>query len=254
MQDEDASRGNHNTPSEPDFQPRPEYEADSESRAEIAYPADAVAESDAVTDEESPGQQDGPLTTKVCARCSVQSQTTGGFCPNCGASFDRSRQGRNRTFKVVAIALAAVIILGGGATAIALSVANNNEIAAQRVAAKQAKAEADAEAEQLATAASAQEASDTTERDLRKTSVAGIEASITTDAQTKVTDGLLEGPITNSSCTPLGGGSTDDLTAITTTFTCIAINKENADGTSSGYRFSATMNWDDGSYTWHLGG
>ncbi|WP_166804501.1 hypothetical protein [Cryobacterium algoritolerans] len=52
----------------------------------------------------------------------------------------------------------------------------------------------------------------------------------------------------------VGRGSTDDLTAITTTFTCMAINKENADGTSSGYQFSATMNWDDGSCTWHLGG
>jgi hypothetical protein len=30
--------------------------------------------------------------------------------------------------------------------------------------------------------------------------------------------------------------------------------KTNSDGTSEGYRYSATVNYDDGSYTWHLGG
>ena len=43
-----------------------------------------------------------------------------------------------------------------------------------------------------------------------------------------------------------------DLTALTGTFECIAVNKKNADGSSSGYRFSAAINWGK-DYTWHLG-
>ncbi len=62
----------------------------------------------------------------------------------------------------------------------------------------------------------------------------------------------LTGPILSASCTPLGGGSADDLTSLTGTFECIAVNKENVDGTSSGYRFSATIN-SNKDYTWHLG-
>ncbi|MCU1479198.1 MAG: hypothetical protein JWQ64_3891 [Subtercola sp.] len=81
-----------------------------------------------------------------------------------------------------------------------------------------------------------------------------MEVSITADAKKRVDAGTLDGPISSTSCTPLGGGSTDDLTAITTTFTCIAINKTDPDGTQSGYQFSSTMNWNTGSYTWHLGG
>jgi hypothetical protein len=62
----------------------------------------------------------------------------------------------------------------------------------------------------------------------------------------------LTGPILSVSCTALGGGSSDDLTSLTGTFECIAVNQKNADGSSSGYRFSATINWNK-DYTWHLG-
>lgn len=203
--------------------------------------------------EESGAQiTNGEVPTKVCAQCSTQSRTNGAFCPNCGKSYVHSRPSR-KTIKIAAIALAAVIILGGGTAAIAQTVMHNNEVVAQEAAAKKKEAAATAAAQKVAAEATAQRASDSAERALRMTSVGEIEASITTDAQSRVAEGVLDGPIDKSSCTPLGGGSTDDLTAITTTFTCIAINKENADGTASGYRFSATMNWDDGSYTWHLG-
>ena len=45
----------------------------------------------------------------------------------------------------------------------------------------------------------------------------------------------------------------DDLTALTTTFSCLAVNKKNGDGTVSGYTFHATQNWTTGSYSWGLG-
>ncbi|TFC36230.1 zinc ribbon domain-containing protein [Cryobacterium sp. TMT2-42-4] len=203
---------------------------------------------------EEPGTQpiDSDVPTKVCAHCSTQSRTNGAFCPNCGKPFVHSRASR-KTVKIAAIAIAALIVLGGGTAVISRTVVHNNEVVAQEAAAKKEKAAEVAVAAKVAAEEAAQEALDSAERDVRMTTVGEIEASITTDAQARVVEGILDGPIDKSSCTPLGGGSTDDLTAITTTFTCIAINKENADGTASGYRFSATMNWDDGSYTWHLG-
>ena len=35
---------------------------------------------------------------------------------------------------------------------------------------------------------------------------------------------------------------------------CLAVNQSNADGTEEGYRFTGTINFDSGSYTWRLGG
>ena len=214
---------------------------------------DPVQEPDSERNEESDTQiVAGDVPTKVCAHCSTQSRTNGAYCPNCGKPFVHSRASR-KTVKIAAIAIAAVIVLGGATAVIARTVMHSNEVVAQETAAKKEKAAEAAAAAEVAAEEAAQEALDSAERDLRMTTVGEIEASITTDAQARVVEGILDGPIDKSSCTPLGGGSTDDLTAITTTFTCIAINKVNADGTASGYKFSATMNWDDGSYTWNLG-
>ena len=91
------------------------------------------------------------------------------------------------------------------------------------------------------------------ERALRKIEVKDLEKTITKDAKKDVADGVLDGPILGADCTPLGGGSTDDLTAHTGTFTCLAITSKSADGTERGYAFSAVINWDAHSYTWHLG-
>ena len=82
--------------------------------------------------------------------------------------------------------------------------------------------------------------------------VTQLEASILKDAKDRVNAQTLTGPILSVSCTALGGGSSDVLTSLTGTFECIAVNKKNADGSSSGYRFSGTINWGK-DYTWHLG-
>jgi len=55
-------------------------------------------------------------------------------------------------------------------------------------------------------------------------------------------------------CAATGGGSTDDLTARTGTFGCLAVNKENKDDTASGYSYAGTIDWDTGELTWQLGG
>ncbi len=72
-------------------------------------------------------------------------------------------------------------------------------------------------------------------------------------AQKHVEDGLFDGPVLSVSCDPVGGGSTDDLTAKTTIFECFAATKDNGDGTMSGHKYHATVNWDTGQYTYGLG-
>ena len=194
-----------------------------------------------------------PFLTRVCPSCRVQSQTAGPFCPNCGKGYLRVSPWRKRKVRLAAIVVAAVVLLAGGGAAITMSVVHNNSVVAAEATAKEARDAERVAANRLASQEQAREAADDAERAVRVSMVGEIEGSITTDAQAQVDDETLEGPILRSSCTPLGGGSTDDLTSLTTTFTCIAINADNVDGTSSGYRFSATMNWDEGSYTWHLG-
>ncbi|MUL47314.1 DUF2510 domain-containing protein [Mycobacterium sp. CBMA293] len=87
----------------------------------------------------------------------------------------------------------------------------------------------------------------------RRLSVVSIEAAIKTMAQKHVDQGLFDGPILSVSCDPVSGGSTDDLTAKTTVFECFAATKDNGDGTLSGRKYHATMNWDTGTYTYGLG-
>jgi hypothetical protein len=43
------------------------------------------------------------------------------------------------------------------------------------------------------------------------------------------------------------------LSQLTTVFECFVADKDNKDGTQSGYYFNATMNWSTGSYTYGLG-
>jgi len=68
--------------------------------------------------------------------------------------------------------------------------------------------------------------------------VKALEVQVTKDAKEKVKEDLLEGPIKYSSCTATGGGSVDDLTALTGTVECLAVNKENNDETVEGWRYS----------------
>ena len=195
------------------------------------------------------------LPLKVCPRCSVQSQTDGSFCPQCAASYVGPRP-RSKISRRIVIGVLAALVIIGSAVGLFVKVSHDSQVTAERVAAAQAQklatdaAQAKAEAE--ASAAAAKQVADDQTRTERTASVAELEAAILKDAKARVKDQTLTGPILSASCTPLGGGSADDLTAVTGTFECIAVNKKNADGTSSGYRFSATINWGK-DYTWHLG-
>lgn len=124
-----------------------------------------------------------------------------------------------------------------------------------RSAAAQERADAAAERQDRRAATAEHDAraeADEAERSARSDLVEALEEQVTKDAKEKVADDLLDGPILYSSCTATGGGSTDDLTALTGTFDCLAANKENSDGTISGYRYSGTAEWSTGDITFFL--
>jgi hypothetical protein len=195
------------------------------------------------------------VPTRVCSKCSVQSQTGGDFCPNCGRSY--IRKGLSKRAKLIAGGVVVAIVLGVAAAGVVAKARHDHAAEAARVtagrnAAKTAKAAARAKAAKARTVA-AKKAADNAARRVRRDGVKQMEQSITKDARKDVGSGLLVGPILYTSCDPLGGGSTDDLTAITTTFSCIAVTKKNSDGTATGYAYHATENWSAGSYSWALG-
>jgi len=219
------------------------------------------------SDEEDPSSDGGgtsdapgpaiPLL-KVCPKCRVQSQTDGNFCPHCGAPYVKST--RLKLSKRSVLVAGLVLLLSGAGTATVLGVQQANAVKAEQMAAE-AKQKADEEADaarkkaadEAAAAKAAQDARDETQREYRALVVRELEKSVQKDATERVTEGILTGPIKRTECTPLGGGSTDDLTSLTGTFECIAVNETKKDGSESGYVFSATIDWSKGSYTWHLG-
>jgi hypothetical protein len=205
----------------------------------------------AMNEQNSPS--DGP-PTRVCAKCSVQTQTSGEYCPHCGNSYvvRRRRLSRKAVVAIVASVVAALVLAGGAATALTLKAKHDREAAAaeRREAAQEATEKAEAARQERREAKAAAEQA---ERDSRGQLVRQMQKSITKDAKERVVDGVLDGPIYYTSCDPLGGGSVDDLTALTTTFECIAVNEKLGGGQVRGWVFSATANWDEGSWSWRLG-
>lgn len=193
---------------------------------------------------------------KVCRRCSVQTETTGSHCPQCGKSFVR----KNVISKRVALIASGGLVLILAAVVVLVLVAHNRDAAATRhrhaAAASSSAAAASASAKSSAAAVAARDAkqaSDDAERAVRAEIVTELEASVKRDAEKDVQDGVLDGPILSVTCTSVGAGSADDLAANSGNFSCLAVTAHNSDGTDSGYGFTAVINWVEGSYSWHLG-
>jgi hypothetical protein len=199
----------------------------------------------------------GEPLTRVCRLCSVQSQVRGDFCPACGKPYV-GRSGPSKKTLIITSIIALVLI--GGSVSGLLIKEHNNDVAAEKQAAaaiNAAKAEKKAKDEaaaQQAAEAAADKAADDVKRAERRDQVKYLQRTITKDAGKDVAEGLLEGPILSTSCTATGGGSTDDLTALTGTFECLAVTEKHSDGTESGYGYGATIDWDSGRITWQLGG
>jgi hypothetical protein len=180
--------------------------------------------------------------------------------PSSGLGEAGSAPKRRRVVKMVLLAGVGVLFLaliGGG---IAAKNAHDSSVAAaaaEKAATQsreqQQRDDAAAAAASASRAAAAKAAQDNAEKASRRAAVAGIEASVKTMAENHAADGTIRGPIMSVTCSPVAGGSTDDLTAQTTAFACFVANKDNGDGTMSGYNYHATMNWSTGSYTYGFG-
>lgn len=139
-------------------------------------------------------------------------------------------------------------------TAVAVSKANHDANVDAKAAAESAASEtARQSAERHAAEIADRERKENAERSMRQASIRQVEASIMEMATGHADSSIIDGPILSVSCSPVAGGSVDDLLAATTVLECFAATQENSNGTRSGYKYHATMNWETGSYTYGFG-
>lgn len=197
--------------------------------------------------------------TRACPHCSALSQTSGDFCPHCAGRFGTSGGRMSGRVKIMIAVVCALFVLGGTGVAVAIKIHHDNRVAAQhrreRAAARARTVAAHARTAAARTAAAnrqAQQQLEVTERQALETQ---LQNSITKDATQKANQGLLfNGPAQSTTCTPVSGGSSQNPSQSSGTYSCIAVYQTNSDGTQSGYRYNGTINFDTGSYTWQLGG
>ena len=222
-----------------------------------AAAADSISEESDGGDIPAPGAATlAELPARLCPHCAALSHTDGAFCPYCGKCFSgQGGSGSSRMstrVKVFAACVVALLVLGGAGGALGIKLHHDSQVAAQH---RQAAAAAQARQQQQQQAQQAQQAQQQAEITQRQGLETQLQDAITKDATNKSNQGLLtSGPAQSTSCTPVSGGSSQNLSEATGTYSCIAIYQTNSDGTQSGYRYSGTINFDTGSMTWQLGG
>lgn len=199
---------------------------------------------------------------RVCPNCSAQSQTNSDICPHCGASFIRSWRMRNkkrirgmsRPRKIALLGILIGLLVGGLTVGVVAKVNHDN-----RVAREDEEAE---EARQLAQKEAAEEAHEQREEEQAEAALERIEIkysgeikgeledAITEDANSEAEEGISE-YVSGTKCEPDGGVLEPSLAA--QDFHCIAITDEEG-GFYEGYRYSATINYKKGEYSWRFGG
>lgn len=101
--------------------------------------------------------------------------------------------------------------------------------------------------------ANRQQEKDQREIDRRKKAVERIEADVAEMAEEHIADGLIEGEVLYVTCTPVAGGSVEDLMDKTGTLECFVATEKVDAQRDRGYDYHATMNWDTGQYTYGFG-
>ena len=170
----------------------------------------------------------------------------------------RRRRPRLRKRGKILLAALCIALFGGGAsTAVAMKVRHDSQAKAahqrQEHIAQQKRAERDRRERARIAEQRRQEALDEIERESRRSLEKSLSKAVTKDARDLVSKDLLDGPILKTVCDPVGGGR-DDLEAHTGKYDCMAVHTESSDGTMRGYTYSGTINYDDFSYSWKLGG
>ncbi|UYP18749.1 DUF2510 domain-containing protein [Rhodococcus sp. Z13] len=163
---------------------------------------------------------------------------------------DSSGEPERRFPKKQILVIVLVLLVAAICGAVGWKIDHDAEIAAQVAAAEEA---AQREAERLEAERKAQELEDETERRARAATVTNIETSIEEMANEHVNKGMFDGPILSVTCSPVNGGSTDDLTETTTVFECFVGTEDVGGGRMRGYKYHATMNWTSGEFTYGFG-
>lgn len=172
--------------------------------------------------------------------------------PHCGQLFaQRSARQVSGTVKVAVAALLALLLLGGAGAAVAIHLHNEDVRSARS---RREAVAAAHEREALSQAASAKLAAEQSKISERQQLESALESAISKDAKEQVGKELLTGPILSTTCTPINGGSSQDLAQTTGTYTCLAVNEKKSGGAEAGYTYTGTINFVTGNYTWKLGG
>jgi hypothetical protein len=205
-------------------------------------------------------EEAGPRTQKVCRKCSTVSDTVGDFCPNCGTPYAKrgpmaKRRARrdpwSRRRKIITAVALLVLLLGAAGAGAYLKIEHDNDVEADRRA-EERREEQEQQDEQ--DAQEVEEEADKLQATLRTATVKELEQAITKDARSRVAEGIVDGPIMRTECTPEPGEDPEDPSVTRASYSCIAVNEENlAEGTLRGPAFSGTIDFDKGSFTWHLG-
>ncbi|MDO9406774.1 hypothetical protein [Patulibacter sp.] len=232
-----------------------------------AAPADAAPTDDrpaapAPTGDRPAPTDPTPAPDRLCRKCSTVSATTGEFCPHCGASYvRRGRLGRiSRRTRGVVAAFVVLVLLAGGGTALVLQKQADDRMERreraqrnlERIEAQARKRREDAAASKAAAAEDAAAEEVRLQRRLRTLTVRDLRKSVTKDARARAAEGLLEDRARSTDCENTDGNE-DDLDETSAAYSCIAVTDVDADGSSRGYRFSARVDFEAGSYTWQLG-
>ncbi|MFN2617629.1 MAG: hypothetical protein ABR581_10985 [Thermoleophilaceae bacterium] len=194
----------------------------------------------------SPVEDHNDAPVRVCRKCSVQTRTFSDRCPNCGASYVRGLARLPGRTKALLLAVPILILLAAAGAGVALKIRHDNDV-------KKHKRERAKRERERRDRARLKRRRDELTISIRTDLVKELESAVTKDARKTVADGLLDGPVLRSSCDPLSGGP-KDLAAHRGRFECLAINKTNDDGSYEGYRYSASIDYDSGTYRWRLGG
>jgi len=163
---------------------------------------------------------------------------------------------RRRKLLVFVVPLLLVVAAAGVGTY--LKIDHDNRVQAEREGRERERREAAAERERERRQAAEEErrleaSFDRAERAIRRDTVASLEETVTEDAQEAVNEGILDGPILRTECDPGPGETPMDVSVSTAVYDCLAIYAEDADGTSSGWVYTADVNFDSGRYSWSLG-
>ena len=214
-----------------------------------------------------PEQESGHADAKqppirVCPNCSAQSQTFDDTCPHCGASFIRSRRlrakkrlkGFSKRRKIVIGGVILGLLVGGVTAGVIAKVHHDNQVAQQH---KEEQEELELAQEEKAEEEQLVEKEVETEEDIERLeskvareSVNELETAITNDANGEAEEGISE-YVSETSCEAEGGKVDVSLTA--QNFSCLAVTNEEG-GIQEGYRYSGTINYAKGSFTWRFGG